>query len=191
MGRGDGQLSVKKAGTDGTSGSCVVAGNLYIIPESGPTSAYPNGGDASAEAGSTVFSVSTTVNGNVYLAGTGDLSSSGNVTVGNILTNGSVTLTSGTVKVNGSIYSVGNVNVTLNGGSYITGNVYSEAGTVTITMSGGGRLRDRSTQVLCGPPLRHPAPAVGYVRPLLRQGPRDAIPEQSLPIPHGVELLRL
>ncbi len=132
-----GNVSVKKAGADGTSGSCVVAGNLYIIPEPGPTAAYPGGGDASAEAGSTVFSASTTVNGNVYLAGTGDLSSSGNVTMGNILTNGSVTLTSGTVKVNGSIYAVGNVNVTLNGGSYITGNVYSETGTVTITMSGG------------------------------------------------------
>ena len=132
-----GNVSVKKAGTDGTSGSCVVAGNLYLIPESGPTAAYPSGGDTSAEAGSTVFSASTTIDGNVYVAGTGDLSSSGNVSMGSILTNGTVTLTSGTVAVNGSIYAVGNVNVTLNGGSYISGNVYSEDGTVTITMDGG------------------------------------------------------
>ena len=39
-----GNVSVKKAGADGTSGSCVVAGNLYIIPEPGPTAAYPGGG---------------------------------------------------------------------------------------------------------------------------------------------------
>jgi len=132
-----GNLTVKHVGTDGTSGSCVIAGNLYLTPEAGPTAAYPNGGDPSAEVGSTVFSASTTVDGNVYIAGTGDLSSSGNVTMGNILTNGSVTLTSGTVKVNGSIYAVGNVDVTLNSGSYITGNVYSSTGTVTISLKGG------------------------------------------------------
>jgi hypothetical protein len=132
-----GNLTVKRVGTDGTSGSCTIAGNLYLTPEAGPTAAYPGGGDPSAEIGSTVFSASTTVDGNVYLAGTGSLSSSGNVTLGNILTNGSVSLTSGTVKVNGSIYAVGNVNVTLNSGSSITGNVYSSSGTVTITMNGG------------------------------------------------------
>jgi hypothetical protein len=132
-----GNLTVKHVGTDGTSGSCVVAGNLYLTPEPGPTAAYPSGGDPSAEVGSTVFTASTTVDGNVYLAGSGALSSSGNVTMGNIVTNGSVALTSGTVKVNGSIYAVGNVDVTLNSGSYIAGNVYSTGGTVTITMSGG------------------------------------------------------
>lgn len=132
-----GNLTVKHVGTDGTSGSCLIAGNLYLMREAGATAAYPGGGDPSAEVGSTVFSASTTVDGNVYLAGTGDLSSSGNVTLGNILTNGSVTLTSGTVKVNGSIYAVGNVDITLNSGSYITGDVYSSTGTVTINMKGG------------------------------------------------------
>ncbi len=124
-------------GSDGTSGSCVIDGNLYVTPTSSFTNAYPGGNDPSAVAGSLNFTASTHVTGTVYVAGTGLLSTGGNVTLGGIVTNGSVTLTSGTVVVNSGIYAMGNVTLTLNSGSQIDGPVYSADGTVTVDFAGG------------------------------------------------------